>query len=57
LIVRVLPARLLPPRGVTMVSMVGRTIVALPQPGDLRLAAAAPPAWPTLPVLLTRPPH
>jgi len=40
-----------------MVSMVGRTIVALPQPGDLRLAAAAPPAWPTLPVLLTRPPH
>jgi len=32
-------------------------MVALMPPGDLRLAAAAAPARPTLSVLLTRPPH
>jgi len=51
---RVLQARLLPARGVLMGTTVGRTMVALLPPGDLCLAAAAPPARPTLSVLLTR---
>jgi len=54
---RVLQERLLPTRGVMMGTTVGRTMVALLPPGDLRLAAAAPPGRPTLSVLLTRPPH
>jgi len=54
---RVLQARLLPPRGVLMGTTVGRTMVALLPPGDLRLAAPAAPARPTLSVFLTRPPH
>jgi len=32
-------------------------MVALLPPGDLRLTVAAPPARPTLSMLLTRPPH
>jgi len=55
--VRVLQARLLPTPGVMMGTMVGRSLVTLLPPGDLRLAAAAPPARPTLSVLLSRPPH
>jgi len=54
---RVLQARLLPPRGFLMETTVGRTMVALLPPGDLALAAAAAPARPTLSVLVTRPPH
>jgi len=53
----VLQARRLPPGGVLMGTTVGRTMMALLPPGDLRLAAAAPPARPTLTVLQTRPPH
>jgi len=53
---RVLQARLLPPLGVLMGTTVGRTMVALLPPGDLRLAAAAAPARTTLSVLLTPPP-
>jgi len=32
-------------------------MMALLPPGDLRLAAAAPPARPTLSMVRTRPPH
>jgi len=52
---RVLQARLLPARGFLMGPTVGRTMVAQLPPGDLRLAAVAPPARQTLSVLLTRP--
>jgi len=54
---RVLQARLQPPRTVLMGMTVGRTMVALLPQGDLRLAAAPPPSRPTLSMLLTRPPH
>ena len=54
---RVLQARLLPPQGVLTGTTVRRTMMELLPPGDLRLAAAAAPARPTLSVLLTRPQH
>jgi len=54
---RVLQARLLPPQGVLTGTTVRRTMMELLPPGDLRLAAAAAPARPTLSVLLARPQH